>query len=192
MSIIERLGIAPSSMVLDIGFRNADELILISNLVGEHGLVYGIEPDESVVARANVQVRQVNNVRPMVGDAHKVPLEGGSVDVVIFKGVLHEVDSPLKALAEARRVCRSNGRIFIVDFSAFPWRWNFWSNLRWRLRHPEKLLAPALDKHPGFSAETIRDLIVRSNLVFERFETDFATGHHAGHAVPMFLASARK
>jgi ubiquinone/menaquinone biosynthesis C-methylase UbiE len=192
VSLLDRLGIASSSIVLDIGFRSSDELVVISDIVGEHGLVYGVEPDESLVASVVAQLKNMMNIRPMVGNAYKIPLDDNSVDVVIFKGVLHEVGNPVKALAEARRVCRGGGRVFIVDFSAFPWRWNFWSNLRWRLRHPEKLLAPSLDKHPGFSAETIRDHIARSKLALERFEPDFATGHHAGHAIPMFLASARK
>lgn len=132
------------------------------------------------------------NIRPIVGNAYNVPLDDNSVDIVIFKGVLHEVGNPVKALKEARRVCRSGGRILLVDFSEFPWRWNFSANLQWRFHHPKKLLAASLDKHPGFSAETIGDHIARSNLVLESLEPNLAIGHFAGHAIPMFLASATK
>ncbi len=192
MSILEHLGIASSSIVLDIGFRNVNELVTISNIVGEHGLVYGIEPDESLISKAVEQVSQIKNVRPMVGDASKVPLSDESVDIVIFKGVLHEVGNPLKALGEAERVCRKGGRILIIDFSAFPRLLLAWSNLKWRLRHPSRIFAPSLDKHPGFSAGSIRSYLESSSLVLERFEPNFAAGHHAGHAIPLFLASARK
>jgi ubiquinone/menaquinone biosynthesis C-methylase UbiE len=153
MNIVERLGIASSSIVLDIGFRNVEELVTISNLVGEHGLVYGIEPDQSLITRAVEQVNHISNIRPIVGDASKVPLPEKSVDIVIFKGVLHEVGNPLKALSEAGRICRKDGKILIIDFSAFPKRWLMWSNLRWRLRHPGKIFATSLDKHPVFRAK---------------------------------------
>lgn len=192
MNILERLGLVPSSIVLDLGFRDPNELVLISNLAGEIGLVYGIEPDQSLIAKTIEKVNHIKNVRPMVGDASKVPLSDESVDVVIFKGVLHEVRNPLRALNEAGRVCREGGKILIVDFSAFPARWLLWSNLRWRLRHPGRIFARSLDKHPGFSGDAIRAYVKSSGLVLERFEPSFAVGHNAGHSVPMFLASARK
>lgn len=67
MNILERLGLISSSIVLDLGFRDPNELVLISNLVGEQGLVYGIEPDQSLIAKTIEEVNHIKNVRPMVG-----------------------------------------------------------------------------------------------------------------------------
>jgi ubiquinone/menaquinone biosynthesis C-methylase UbiE len=191
-SILERLGIESSSIVLDIGFRDVNELVIISNLVGEHGVVYGIEPDQSVVARTVEQLNPMKNVRPMEGDAINIPLPDESVDAVIFKGVLHEVGDPLKALVESSRVCRKRGKIIVVDFSGFPRRWLVWSNLKWRLNHPGRIFGPSVDKYPGFSEDAIRTLLEGAGLVLERFEPHCADGRHAGHGIPLFLASARK
>jgi len=73
----------------------------------------------------------VANVRLFVGDAIRVPLPADSVDIVLFKGVLHEVKHTVDALFEAKRVCHKSGRIVIVDFLSFPLTWLKRSNLRW-------------------------------------------------------------
>lgn len=190
MSTLERLGITPRSIVLDVGFGTVDELVTLSKLVGAEGTVYGIEPDESLVANAVAQLSETRNVRPMVGSVLKVPFPNESVDVVLFQGTMHHVKDPIGAIREAKRVCRKDGRIVIVDFIPFPERWLRWPNLKWRLRHPGKLWANPPDKHPGFSEHDVRTLL--ESLTLERYESNFAPGHHSGHDVPVFLAIARK
>lgn len=179
-------------MVLDVGFRTVDELVAISKLVGEGGSVYGIEPGESLVADALAQLGETRNVRAMMGNVLKVPLLNESVDMVLFKGTMHHVENPLGAISEARRVCRKDGRIVIVDFTPFPSSWLRWPNLKWRLRHPRELRATPPDKRPGFSEQDIRTYMRNLNMTLERYEPNFAPGHHSGHDVPVFLAVAKK
>jgi SAM-dependent methyltransferase len=113
------------------------------------------------------------------------------VDIVLFKGTMHNVEKPLGAISEAKRVCRRDGRIIIVDFVLFPIRWLRWRNLKWRL-HPGKLWAKPPDKHPGFSEREIRAYVRGLNMTLEKYEPNFAPGHHSGHSVPVFLAVAKK
>jgi SAM-dependent methyltransferase len=45
-----------------------------------------------------------------------LPIDSGSVDVVVASGVLHEMNQPVRALQEAYRCLRPGGRIMIVDW----------------------------------------------------------------------------
>ncbi|NNF80886.1 MAG: methyltransferase domain-containing protein, partial [Rhizobiales bacterium] len=51
------------------------------------------------------------------GDLYQLPLQAGSVDLVIIHQVLHFLDDPASALAEAARVLKPGGRLLIVDFA---------------------------------------------------------------------------
>ena len=112
--------------------------------------------------------------------------------MVLFKGTMHHVENPIGALSEARRVCRKDGRIVIVDFILFPAGWLRWPNLKWRLRHPSRLWAKPPDKCPGFSEEDVKSYVQNLNLGLERYDPNFATGHHSGHDAPLFLAVAKR
>ncbi len=192
MGTLERLGITPGSIVLDVGFRTLDELVAISRLVGEKGIVYGIEPDKSLVADAVAQLGQTRNIRQIVGNAVRIPLPDESVDMVLFKGTTHHVENHPEAIGEARRLCHKDGRIVIVDFMPFPASWLRWPNLKWKLLHPGKLFAKPPDKRPGFSEQDIMTYMRNLNMTLESYEPNFGPGRHSGHDVLVFLAIAGK
>jgi len=108
--------------------------------------------------------------RPLLGKSKAQPifesclaastrsLSNESVDLALFKGVLHEVPIVSQALREAGRVCRRTGKIAIVDFPAFPENWLRWSNLKWRLQRPWRIFALSPDKHAGFSRTELLSL----------------------------------
>ncbi len=58
----------------------------------------------------NVQLRQ--------GDVYAPPAELGAYDLVVIHQVLHFLDDPGRALAEAARLLRPGGRLIVVDFAA--------------------------------------------------------------------------
>lgn len=188
---LDRVGVGPGQTVLDIGFGKASELLTLSEIVGRQGKVYGVEPDPFRVRETSRQLPQDSNIRVLRGNAFSVPLPDYSVDVVIFKGVLHEIKDVSKSLKEAKRVCRINGKVIVIDFSRFPTSWLRKSNLKWRLGHPKRLLGPALDKHPGFSKTDLEAYVRNSGLLMQTYREDFTTGHCAGHDIPLFLAVAR-
>ncbi len=157
-SLFERLGISPGQNVLDVGFGLPSELYAISNLVGREGMVYGVELDKSRFETALGQIQGTTNIRVMSSRFHKIPLSNESVDLALFKGVLHEVPIVSQALREAGRVCRRTGKIAIVDFPAFPENWLRWSNLKWRLQRPWRIFALSPDKHAGFSRTELLSL----------------------------------
>lgn len=51
------------------------------------------------------------------GDLFHLPYEGSGFDVVTLHQVLHYLDEPARAVAEAARMVKSGGRLLIVDFA---------------------------------------------------------------------------
>ena len=82
----------------------------------------------------------------------KLPMPRDSFDVVTIHQVLHYLDDPAEALAEAARVLRPSGRLLIVDFA--PHGLEFL-----REQHAHRRL--------GFSHETMRGWIEQAGLVLE-------------------------
>src|SRR2546426_4659382 len=189
LSLLDQLLIPKGSRVVDIGSGSSKELLALSNIVGDAGVVYGIERSRSRVKRVEVELG-VANVRLFAGDAIRMPLLVDSVDMVSFKGVLHEVKQIEEALLEAKRIFYKGGRIIIVDFSSFPMTWLKQSNLRWCLRHPWKILGSPPDLHAGFGREQIHSFLEKAGLRVERYEESVAQGGFYGHPVPMFSATS--
>lgn len=189
-TLLGRLHIAKGARVFDVGFGTSRELLVLSNIVGDSGSVFGVERSRRLVRKTARELHSKSNVRTSLGDAHSFAAPDNSVDIVLFKGILHEVRDPNIALLEAKRVCDNEGRIMILDFSPFPGLWLRRSNFRWKISRPWRLLASAPDIHPGFSREGIRSFFRHSGLVEDLFEDNFAPARFYGHPVPMFLSAS--
>jgi ubiquinone/menaquinone biosynthesis C-methylase UbiE len=187
-NLLDRLHIAKGSRIVDVGFGRSEELLVLSGVVGETGTVFGIERTRKLVEKIRAELAGTKNIRVMVGDASRMPVPESSANSVLFKGVLHEVVDVHVALLEARRICNNDGRIIILDFSPFPYKWLNRSNLKWRVRHPWRILGSPPDLHPGFSREQIISFFEKASLTEERYEDNFAKGGFYGRPVPMFLA----
>jgi ArsR family transcriptional regulator len=69
------------------------------------------------VARANLAKQNLNHCQVRHGDIYNLALPAGSVDVVTIHHVLHFLDNPAAAIAEAAQVLRPRGKLLIVDFA---------------------------------------------------------------------------
>ncbi len=190
--LLEQLGIPSGALVLDIGFGKPSELEKLARLVGDQGFVYGIEPSPSLVKVAIEQLSRMHNVKVLAGGAESIPLPDGSVNIILLKGVLHDVDDVSRAMNEAHRVLRHAGNLMIMDLGRFPLRWLRWSNVKWRLRRPSRILSHPPDKRPGFSREELSRFFEGAGFSLSRWEDNVASGGFSGHGVPLFLAVARK
>jgi ubiquinone/menaquinone biosynthesis C-methylase UbiE len=69
------------------------------------------------IARSTIEKQHLKNVQVRQSDIYALPLGGSSADVVIIHQVLHFLDEPQKALLEASRILKAQGRLLIVDFA---------------------------------------------------------------------------
>ena len=102
-------------------------------------------PISTAPASPSAQVR--------LGDIYNLPLPRDAFDVVTIHQVLHYLDDPERALAEAARVLRPGGRLLIVDFA--PHELEFL-----REQHAHRRL--------GFAEDQVRQWIEARGLALDR------------------------
>jgi arsenite methyltransferase len=103
--------------VLDMGCGAGTDLLLAALQIGPAGRAIGVDMTESMVARARAgaQAAELSNVDVRVGDATALPVEDGSIDVLISNGVFNLVPDKERALGEMFRSVRPGGRLQIAD-----------------------------------------------------------------------------
>jgi arsenite methyltransferase len=109
--------IPEGSVVLDVGCGAGTDLLLAARRTGPRGRAIGVDMTEPMRARAieGAAACALANVEVLAGDATQLPVETGSVDVVISNGVLNLVPEKRRAIAEMARVLNRGGRIQVAD-----------------------------------------------------------------------------
>ena len=188
-ALLEQAGIVPGQSVLDVGFRDLDELQDIAALVGPIGHVLGIDVNPQTVeaARRELEGYPTSNIAVKEGSVLHIPADDLAFDLVLCKGILHEVRPLGKAFAEMRRVCREGGFVSILDFQRFaPFGFRLYQ-FSMRLRGK-----PCVDVHPGFTRLQLSRLLSQyllEEVSYERLPEKWRTGPFEADA---FLLKARR
>jgi demethylmenaquinone methyltransferase/2-methoxy-6-polyprenyl-1,4-benzoquinol methylase/ArsR family transcriptional regulator len=69
------------------------------------------------IARANLERAGLRQAQVRHGDIYALPFPNGYCDLVTVHQVLHYLDDPSRAIAEAARVLVDDGRLLLVDFA---------------------------------------------------------------------------
>ncbi len=115
-ALLDFAGPGPFQRLIDFGTGTGRMLQLFAARVAA---AEGIDFSHRMltVARANLARAGIEHARVRHGDVNAVPFEDASADLVIVHQVLHFLDRPGRALAEAARVLAPGGRLLVVDFA---------------------------------------------------------------------------
>ena len=107
----------PGETVLDLGCGSGTDLLIAAQKVGPEGRAIGIDMTPAMVERAADSAREVGlqNVELHQGLIEKVPVEDGSIDLVISNGVIDLVPDKDAVFSEIWRVLRAGGRLQLAD-----------------------------------------------------------------------------
>ncbi len=110
------IGPQAGGFYLDLGTGTGRMLELFAPLAGQ---AIGIDQSREMlaVARAKLDAEGLNRVQVRQGDMLALPYGDGVADLITIHQVLHYLDDPARALAEAARVLKAGGRLLIVDFA---------------------------------------------------------------------------
>ncbi len=117
--VIDRAGLKPGDMVLDVACGIGIPSITVAQKVGPSGHVTGIDIAPGMIAIATQRAARqgLHNVSFQEADAEALPFPDGSFDVVISTmGLIHAADRTA-ALHEMFRVLRKNGVLALSVWS---------------------------------------------------------------------------
>ncbi len=119
--------------------------------------LYGMDSsrDMLAIARASLERHGLKNAELRQADVYTLPLADATADVVTIHQVLHFLDEPQKALFEARRILKPDGKLLVVDFAP---------------HELEELREHHAHRRLGISAEQMAGWFGRANLVLEKHD----------------------
>jgi ubiquinone/menaquinone biosynthesis C-methylase UbiE len=106
----------PIRSFLDLGTGTGRMLELFGPEI-ERGLGIDMSLDMLTLARARLERAGLKHCSVRQGDIYELPVPKDSFDVVIVHQVLHFLDDGARAIAEAARTLRPQGRLLVVDFA---------------------------------------------------------------------------
>ena len=138
--------------------------------------VYAVYRSSVVLRRARALARRhgVSNIVWKRGEIERVPLPDASVDVALLSQALHHAAAPDRALAEAVRVLRPNGRALLLDLRPHDQAW-----VKDRLG----------DQWLGFSDEVLVGMLRKAGLTDLRLQVG---ARKAGGPFTVIIASGRR
>jgi ArsR family transcriptional regulator len=147
------LGRGPFDLLVDLGTGTGRILELFGPRATR---VLGFDINHAMLAYARMKLERAGLSHAQVrhGDLHNVPLPDGAADAVVLHQVLHFLDDPAAAVAEAARLLAPGGKLLVVDFA--PHELEF---LREQSAH----------RRLGFARDQIGRLLESAGLKLERF-----------------------
>jgi len=112
----EALGEGPFERLVDLGTGTGRILELFGRRAKK---VLGFDLNHDMLAYARMKLERVGLSQAQVrhGDLYNVPLPDEAADAVVLHQVLHFLDDPASAVAEAARVLAPGGKLLVVDFA---------------------------------------------------------------------------
>jgi len=103
--------------VVDIGCGAGMDLMLAAQHVGPTGRAIGVDmtPKMAERARASAARAGLANLEVRLGDALQLPIDNGTVHVVISNGVINLTPDKERAYSEIFRVLKPGGRLQLAD-----------------------------------------------------------------------------
>lgn len=180
--LLDRAGVGNGDRVLDLGCGTGVLARAAFTLVGEHGEVVGVDPNEGMLSVA----RHTPGIVWTQGVAEDLPFADASFDHVVSQFVMMFVENRQKAVQEMARVLKPGGRLAVATWASLDntpgyaamvrlLHRLFGENAANALRHPYVLGDP--DGLAELLAPAFADLDIRQHDGLARFDSIEAWVH---------------
>ena len=119
-AVLRAIGNEPAESLLDAGTGTGRMLELPGPKI-KRGVGVDVSPEMLAIARDRLERAGLHHCQVRLADTYRLPFPGATevvgFDALLFHQVLHYLDDPQAAVAEAARVLKPGGRILIVDFA---------------------------------------------------------------------------
>jgi len=117
-AIVKLMTARPIQTLLDAGTGTGRMLELLAPHA-RRAVGVDVSPDMLAIARDRLLREDIKNAQVRLADTYRLPFDGDRdvFDAILFHQVLHYLDDPGAAVAEAARVMAPGGRLLIADFA---------------------------------------------------------------------------
>ncbi|TPP11486.1 ArsR/SmtB family transcription factor [Rhizobium glycinendophyticum] len=155
-ALLALIGEEPVDSLLDLGTGTGRILQLLSD---RYRRAVGVDASRDMlsVARSNLDKAGILSATVRHGDILNLPLDASDYDLVTVHQVLHFLEEPELALAEAARMLRPGGRLVIIDLAPHDLDYLRNEHAHLRLGFSHAVMADWLTRH-GLTVEQVVDL----------------------------------
>ncbi|KRQ87199.1 Demethylmenaquinone methyltransferase [Caloramator mitchellensis] len=94
-----------------IGYFTIPAAKILSN-----GKAIGIDIQQEMLDHAKERAHDVENIEFKLSREYEIPINDCIVDYALLSNVLHEIEDKKRLIEEIKRVLKSNGKIFIIEW----------------------------------------------------------------------------
>lgn len=152
--ILEEIGLRSGMTFIDIGCNDGFFTIPAAKIVGQQGMVYGIDVDAQALDRLTEKAKQekLTNIVVQKGAGEETVVCLQCADIIFLGTVLHDFMDPSLVLSHAKEMLKNDGRIVNID---------------WKKEHGK--IGPPFEKR--FSEKTAVKLLEDAGLVIHAIES---------------------
>jgi ubiquinone/menaquinone biosynthesis C-methylase UbiE len=111
---IDLLKIKTGESAIDLGCGLGKDVEFIGQLVGENGLVIGVDSSELMIAQAKMR-STAKQVQYFIGNANQLEYPDATFDACHLDRLLVSQKTPRQVFKESVRILKSDGRIAVTD-----------------------------------------------------------------------------
>jgi predicted methyltransferase len=126
MKVLFAAGLSTNQTFADLGSGSGFYTLAGSKIVGDHGVVYSVDILESALDHiaAEARLKNYRNIKTILADldqpAALKQVADGSVDLVLFANITHQVKNKENLFTNAYRMLKSGGKLLIIDWNDQP------------------------------------------------------------------------
>jgi len=156
-----------NSMIVDIGCGTGFPLLEVAQRFGNSCKVFGIDPWEIAVNRANEKKKQyrIKNVEIIKGTGDNMPFSNEYIDIIISNLGINNFENPDNVITECFRVLKSSGKLIFTTnlFGQFDEFYSIFNDVLCDLKLKSEF--NKLNEHikKRHSIEDIKALVNRNN-----------------------------
>jgi len=115
--LLNMMNASPNQKLLDVASGTGDVAKLYLDYVNEYSKVTCVDPNKSMLKKAQKKLSKFKNISWVVAPAEKLPINKSSFDFYTISFGLRNTKNLSKALSEAHRVLKPGGRYLCLEFS---------------------------------------------------------------------------
>ncbi len=144
-------------VLLELGCGNGR---YTKSLIDESTSILATDISEDMLRVAKYQLKEYSNVVLRQADCYDTGLESEAFDTIFMANLIHVVAEPERAIKEANRLLKPNGRLVLVSFTADGM--SFWSKIKLGFRYIKAFGSSGKDG-TKFGLLSLKDFVLQHN-----------------------------